>query len=100
MDVLAVFVVSLVTALATGLGALPFAFARRPDRSWLGTANSLAAGFMLGASLGLFYEGADYGVGRTALGVLAGGVFLFLAGRVRCPEKLAGALWREPRHHF
>lgn len=94
MDVLVVFAVALVTAFATGLGALPFAFARRPDRSWLGTANSLAAGFMLGASVGLIYEGADYGVERTALGVLAGGVFLLLAGRVigRNRELHLGAL--------
>ena len=72
MDVVVVFGVALVTALATGLGAVPFAFARRPDRSWLGTPNSLAAGFMLGASLGLMYEGSDYGLGRTAIGVFAG----------------------------
>ncbi len=34
MDVLTVFVVALGTALATGLGALPFVFARQPDRTW------------------------------------------------------------------
>jgi zinc transporter ZupT len=79
MDVLVVFGVGFVTALATGLGALPFAVARRPDRSWLGTANSLAAGFMLGASLGLIYEGSDYGLGRTAIGVLAGGLFIYVS---------------------
>ena len=45
-------------------------------------ANSLAAGFMLGASLGLCYEGASYGIEPTALGVLAGCVFLLVSGRV------------------
>jgi ZIP family zinc transporter len=94
MDVLVVFVVALVTALATGLGALPFAVSRRPDRTWLGMANSLAAGFMLGASLGLCYEGASYGIGATGLGVLAGGVFLLVSGRVigRNRELHLGAL--------
>ena len=82
MEVLAVFVVALVTALATGLGALPFVFARRPNRSWLGTANSLAAGLMLGASAGLLYEGARYDVSRTTLGALAGVVFIFVSQRL------------------
>jgi zinc transporter, ZIP family len=82
MDVLAVFVVALGTALATGLGALPFVFARQPDRTWLGTANSLAAGLMLGASAGLLYEGAGHGVERTALGAVAGGVFIFVSQRL------------------
>jgi len=80
-EVITVFVVALVTALATGLGALPFVFARRPSRSWLGTANGLAAGLMLGASAGLLYEGAQHGVERTVLGALAGGVFIFLSQR-------------------
>jgi zinc transporter, ZIP family len=82
MDALTVFVVALATALATGLGALPFVFARRPDRAWLGTANSLAAGLMLGASAGLLYEGAKYGAERTALGALAGGTFIFFSQRL------------------
>lgn len=51
MEALAVFLVALGTALATGLGALPFAFNRHPTRNWLGIA--LASGFMIGASLGL-----------------------------------------------
>ena len=82
MSVLAVFVVALATAVAAGLGALPFAIARRPDGTWVGTANSLAAGFMLGASAGLLYEGARYGVFRTALGALAGIGFILVSGRL------------------
>ncbi len=82
MDVLTVFVVALATAFATGLGALPFFFTRRPGHTWLGLANSLAAGLMLGASVGLLYEGAGYGFERTALGALAGGVFIFVSQRV------------------
>jgi ZIP family zinc transporter len=82
VDVLAVFLVALVTALATGLGALPFVFARRPDRTWLGSANSLAAGLMLGASAGLLYEGFRYGIERTAAGAMVGALFILVSQRL------------------
>lgn len=82
MDALTVLAVALVTALATGLGALPFFFNRHPGRNSLGTANSLAAGLMLGASLGLIVEGARYGAERTVVGVLAGAVFIFVSQRI------------------
>ena len=82
MDALTVFAVALLTALATGLGALPFFFSRHPGRNWLGAANSLAAGLMLGASLGLIVEGARYGAERTVVGVLAGAVFIFVSQRI------------------
>ena len=82
MDALTVFAVALVTALATGLGALPFFFSRHPARNWLGTANSLAAGLMLGASLGLVVEGARHGGERTVVGVLLGAAFIFVSQRI------------------
>jgi len=82
VEALAVFAVALATALATGLGALPFVFNRRPDRSWLGIANSLAAGLMVGASAGLCYEGGGYSVGRTVAGAVAGGLFIGVFGRM------------------
>ena len=85
MNVVTVFVVALVTALATGLGALPFVFARRPDRAWLGTANSLAAGLMLGASAGLLHEGSRYGAERTALCARGWRLHLRLAAPHRLP---------------
>lgn len=68
-----------VTALATGLGAVPFFVVRRMDRSWLGFSNALAAGFMLGASAGLFWEGGAEGPVRTVVGALAGIAFIELA---------------------
>jgi zinc transporter, ZIP family len=71
-----VFAAALVTAVATGLGALPFLLNRRPGRSWLGTANALAAGFMLGASVGLLWEGQSQGLGRVVAGALVGVGFL------------------------
>ena len=57
-----VFLFALLTALATGIGALPFLFAKHPTRSWLGVSNALASGLMLAASFGLVYEGVAYGL--------------------------------------
>jgi zinc transporter ZupT len=81
-----VFLAALVTALATGLGALPFLLVHRPPRTWIGLANALAAGFMIGASIGLVVEGAPRGAQLTALGVLSGAAFVavtsvFFGGR-------------------
>jgi zinc transporter ZupT len=89
-----VFLAALVTALATGLGALPFLLVRHPERRWLGFTNALASGFMIGASVGLAYEGAGYGAARVALGALAGAAFIALTSRVlgRDRELHLGAL--------
>jgi ZIP family zinc transporter len=81
MEALTVFAVALATALATGLGALPFVFVARPHRRWLGIANSLASGFMLGASGGLLIEGSRFGVSRTLAGATAGMLFVWISGR-------------------
>ena len=53
-----VFIASSITAICTGLGALPFLFVKDINKNWLGYGNSLAAGLMLGASIGLIIEGA------------------------------------------
>ena len=74
--------VALGTALATGLGALPFALNRYSTRNWLGIANSLASGFMIGASIGLCYEGAKQDVPHTAIGVGVGAAFIWWTGRL------------------
>ena len=70
------------TALATGLGALPFLFTRQISRHRLGLANALAAGLMVAASLGLIYEGTRAGVGLTAAGVGVGALFVALSSRL------------------
>lgn len=80
---------ALVTAIATGLGAVPFFFMRRPRRTSLGVANAAAAGLMLAASLMLFYEGGIIGVGRTLLGALLGAGFIAVSQR-----------WLEGRHEL
>jgi ZIP family zinc transporter len=76
-----VFVLAVLTAVATGLGALPFAFAKHPTRGWLGASNAVAAGLMLAASFGLIYEGVNYGLSRTLAGALLGLAFIVAARR-------------------
>ncbi|MGH3135442.1 MAG: ZIP family metal transporter [Gaiellaceae bacterium] len=94
MDALFVFFAALATALATGLGALPFLLVRRPARRWLGLANALASGFMIGASVGLAYEGTGHGSEGMILGALAGAAFIAVTSRVlgRDRELHLGAL--------
>ena len=67
------------TALATGLGALPL-LALRGDRGrrWLGVSNLVAAVMMTVASGSLIWQGWDLGAGRTALGAVLGVVFIVL----------------------
>jgi ZIP family zinc transporter len=76
-----VFLFALLTAVATGLGAAPFAFAKHPTRRWLGASNAVAAGLMLAASFGLIYEGVNHSLARTVAGALLGLGFIVLARR-------------------
>jgi zinc transporter, ZIP family len=64
---------STITAICTGLGALPFLFVKNISKQWLGYGNSLAAGLMLGASIGLIVEGATLdNVEQPILRLIAG----------------------------
>lgn len=89
-QLLIVFLAALATALATGLGALPFAVPGFRSERFLGVSNALAAGVMLGASTSLIIEGADRSVARVVLGVAAGAVFVYgmqrLLSRVGTPD--------------
>jgi zinc transporter ZupT len=67
-----VFAAALATALATGLGAVPFFFFRDVGMARLGLADSAAAGFMLAASTALAWEGATRGPSRFAAGAAVG----------------------------
>jgi zinc transporter ZupT len=82
-----VFVAALGTALATGLGALPFLAVRDMSRRWLGVCNGIAGGFMLGASTGLVTEGANYGTWRVLAGVVVGIVAIWCS--IQLVERLS-----------
>jgi len=74
-----VFFYALITAVATGLGAVPFFFVKKLTRKWLGISNAVASGLMLAASFGLIYEGLDHDLWMTIWGILIGLVFIFLS---------------------
>jgi zinc transporter, ZIP family len=81
-----VFLYGLLTALATGLGALPFLFVRDIAPRTVAIADAIASGLMLGASVGLLLEGARYGMPQTLTGAALGLAFIVfgrqaLAGR-------------------
>jgi zinc transporter, ZIP family len=91
LSVGAVFLAALATAVATGLGAIPFLFLAHPKRSSLGVANALAAGAMAGASVGLVWEGWQRGPVRVLLGLAAGAVVIAAGSRL---------LKRDGHQHF
>lgn len=67
------------TALATGLGALPFLFVKEVSDRGVAYANAVAAGLMLGASFGLVSEGTVHGRWETLGGALMGVLFILVA---------------------
>lgn len=67
-----VFYYAMITAIATGFGALPFFLIKNLTRSWLGISNAIASGLMLAASFGLIYEGLEYDLWFTFYGILLG----------------------------
>jgi zinc transporter ZupT len=77
-----VFLYALATALATGLGAIPFLFVKQVSERMVGFSNAIAAGLMLGASFGLVSEGIDHGRWGTLGGVFVGVVFILVTQRL------------------
>jgi zinc transporter ZupT len=73
---LGVALAALLTALATGLGALPFAFGSF-SRRWLSVSNAVAAGFMLA----LLIEGGIRGWWQTLAGAAVGAAFIVVTER-------------------
>ena len=74
-----VFLYALITAVATGLGALPFIFIKKITPTVMGVSNALAAGLMTGASIGLVIEGVEISYSKVILGLLLG---LFFIGAI------------------
>jgi zinc transporter, ZIP family len=81
-NVFEVTLAALVTALATGLGALPFLFAPSMSRRWLGISNAIASGFMLSAAVLLLVEGATRGPLRVIAGVALGTISIAATRRI------------------
>lgn len=71
-SVLTVFAAAMLTALATGLGALPFLFLQSLDRYWVSIANAVAGGLMFAATHSLVAEGVGMSPERLILGMLIG----------------------------
>jgi zinc transporter ZupT len=79
-----VFVVAVLTALATGLGAVPLAFFDRKSEQWSGIATAAAGGMMLSASV---FALADKALRRgnaveVVAGMLAGAAFFAWSARL------------------
>ena len=81
--VLQVFLVALATDLATGLGAVPFAFVPRLSQRWQGLAYAAAGGMMVSASVfALSEQGLRRGAAwEIVLGLLAGSLFYWWTAR-------------------
>lgn len=77
-----VFLAASLTAITTGLGALPFAFFRDINRWWLSIFTAVAAGLMLAASHSLVAEGSAAKPGRTFTGICLGLVLIVVANHL------------------
>lgn len=76
-----VFLAAMLTALATGLGALPFLVLNRLSLFWVSIANALAGGMMFAATHGLIAEGVELSPPRLILGLLIGLAAILAARR-------------------
>jgi zinc transporter, ZIP family len=56
-DIFYVFYAGWITAISTGLGALPFCFMSKPNNFYMGASNAIACGMMIAASYSLCSEG-------------------------------------------
>lgn len=77
-----VFLYASLTAVATGIGALPFFVFHNVSKRTLGLANAAAAGLMLSASFQLIYEGLNYSALRTVMGMLIGLVAIVISRKL------------------
>lgn len=76
-----VFLYALLTAVTTGIGALPFFFIKDISPSLLGKSNAVASGLMLAASYSLIMEGYKINDWMTLGGMLAGVILVVVANK-------------------
>ncbi len=84
----AVFFYGMITAIATALGALPFAFVRQVSPRVIAASNAIASGLMLGACVGLVAEGSQLGAWQTGAGGLLGVLFIVFLGRALAGQEV------------
>lgn len=72
VNIWTVLIIATGTAIATGIGALPFLFLRNVSAWWMAIFNAIAAGLMLAASHSLVAEGIELSAQRTLLGLSLG----------------------------
>ncbi|MCW2926219.1 MAG: zinc/iron permease [Thermoleophilia bacterium] len=80
-SLLAVIIASVLTAVATGLGALPLLFMRDASNRTLGFATATAGGLMLAATQLLLVQGTRESGLRTLSGCVAGVVVIWIIAR-------------------
>ena len=71
-----VLIAATITALCTGLGVIPFLFVKDVSKRVLGLGNAMAAGLMLGASVGLTWEAWSLSIPRTIFGLALGALLV------------------------
>ena len=79
VTLLTVFIAALITALTTGLGAVPLIFSRRVGNIWLSVGAAMAAGLMMAASHSLVDEGMVKQEWLTLAGMVTGLILVYLA---------------------
>ena len=80
-----VLIASSLTALCTGLGIIPFLFVDKISNRFLGIGNSIAAGLMMGASIGLLFEAHLISDTKLVIGLVVGAA-LIIATRFLLPD--------------
>lgn len=81
-NLITIVIASSLTAVATGLGVIPFLFVKNFSRWWLSIFHSAAAGLMLGASHNLIREGAQLNPYRAFGGILLGLALIVAADKL------------------
>ena len=75
----AVFVLTILMASMSCLGAVPFFFVGTLSTRWSALANAIACGVMLAASFDLVHEGEPYGAGLVIVGITVGEAILLVS---------------------